>query len=561
MKKLLTSALLLAIPMLASAYDALIDGIYYNLNTEVKTAEVTYLFNDNGGYSGSYDIPKTIIYDGEEYSVTAIGDKAFQSCHNVSSITIPNSVTTIGGMAFYNCNNLIIMDIPNSVTTIGNSAFSGCQGLTSITIPNSVTSIGSYAFQQCLRLTSVTIPNSVTTIGNGVFLGCSNLTSVTLPNSMTCIGNSFFQGCSNLTSITIPKSVTTIEKGAFSWCSFLDSVTIPNSVTSIGEEAFYRCTNLKSVIIPNSVTSIGVYAFGDCTSLTSLTIPNSVTSIGDHAFYGCTGFTSFTIPNSITTIENSTFYRCSNLTSIIIPNSVNYIGSYAFRDCSKLEEVYCYAENLPSTSSTAFENSNQKKATLYVPAKSLNDYENTLPWSEFGMKKAIAGSEEGANKCATPTISYADKKLTFSCETEGVEYHYTITDSDIKSDVSSSIDLSATYEISVYATKSGYTNSDVATATLVWTDAIFTETTPDTPTSAKEVKESIPVLISANGGVITVKSEQEGLAVAVYMADGKALGSATVKDGQATVATNIQRGEIVIVKVGGRSVKVKMSDF
>ena len=49
MKKLLTSALLLAIPMLASAYDALIDGIYYNLNSEVKTAEVTYLFNDNGG--------------------------------------------------------------------------------------------------------------------------------------------------------------------------------------------------------------------------------------------------------------------------------------------------------------------------------------------------------------------------------------------------------------------------------------------------------------------------------------------------------------------------------
>ena len=558
MKKLLTSALLLAIPMLASAYDALIGGIYYNLNSEVKTAEVTYLFNDNGGYSGSYDIPKTIIFDGEEYSVTAIGDKAFQSCRNVSSITIPNSVTTIGGMAFYNCNNLIIMDIPNSVTTIGNSAFSGCQGLTSITIPNSVTSIGSYAFQQCLRLTSVTIPNSVTTIGNGVFLGCSNLTSVTLPNSMTCIGNSFFQGCSNLTSITIPKSVTTIEKGAFSWCSFLDSVTIPNSVTSIGEEAFYRCTNLKSVIIPNSVTSIGVYAFRDCTSLTSLTIPNSVTSIGDHAFYGCTGFISFTIPNSITTIENSTFYRCSNLTSIIIPNSVNYIGSYAFRDCAKLEEVYCYAENLPSTSSTAFENSNQKKATLYVPARLLNDYENTLPWSEFGMKKAIAGSEEGANKCATPTISYADKRLTFSCETEGVEYHYTITDSDIKSDVSSSIDLSATYEISVYATKSGYTNSDVATATLVWTDAIFNVTTPDTPTSAKAIAESIPVLISANGGVITVKSEQEGQPVAVYTADGKAIGSITMKDGQASITTNLQRGEIAVVKVGSKSVKIKM---
>ena len=561
MKKLLTSALLLAIPMLASAYDALIDGIYYNLNSEVKTAEVTYRNNDYNSYSGSCDIPKTITYDGVEYSVTSIGARAFQSCHNLSSLTIPNSVISIGGMAFWNCINLIIMDIPNSVTSIGSNAFSGCKGMTSITIPNSVTTIGNSAFSQCSSLTSVTIPNSVTTIGSGVFSGCSGLTSVTLPNSMTSIGNTFFSSCTRLTSVKIPNTVTSIGIGAFRWCSGLTSVTIPNSVTTIEEEAFYSCTNLTSVDFPNSVSSIGVYAFGDCTSLTSLILPNSVTSIGDHAFYGCTGFTSFTIPNSITTIENSTFYRCSNLTSIIIPNSVNYIGSYAFRDCSKLEEVYCYAENLPSTSSTAFENSNQKKATLYVPAKSLNDYENTLPWSEFGMKKAIAGSEEGANKCATPTISYADKKLTFACETEGVEYHYTITDSDIKSDVSSSIDLTATYNISVYATKSGYTNSDVATATLVWTDAIFTVTTPETPTSAKEVKESIPVLISANGGVITVKSEQDGQPVAVYTADGKALGSATVKDGQASVATNLQRGEIVIVKVGGRSVKVKVSDF
>lgn len=367
-----------------------------------------------------------------------------------------------------------------------------------------------------------------------------------------------FQACTSLTSITIPKSVTTIEKGAFSWCSFLESITIPNSVTSIGEEAFYRCSHLKSVIIPNSVTSIGVYAFGDCTSLTSLTIPNSVTSIGDHAFYGCTGFTSFTIPNSITTIENSTFYRCSNLTTIIIPNSVNYIGSYAFRDCSKLEEVYCYAENLPSTSSTAFENSNQKKATLYVPAKSLNDYENTLPWSEFGMKKAIAGSEEESQKCATPTISYSDKRLTFSCETEGVEYQYTITDNDIKTDIANEVDLSATYEISVFATKSGYTNSDVATATLVWTEAVFTETTPSTPSSAKAIAESIPVLISAKNGNIVVKGEQEGQSITVYTADGKALGTASVKDGQASIATNLQRGEVAIVKVGSKSVKIKM---
>ena len=172
------------------------------------------------------------------------------------------------------------------------------------------------------------------------------------------------------------------------------------------------------------------------------------------------------------------------------------------------------------------------------------------------MKKAIAGSEDDLQKCATPTISYADKKLTFTCAMEGVEYHYTITDTDIKSDVANSIDLSATYEISVYASKDSYNNSDVATATLVWTEAIFTETT-EPSTSAKAVTESIPVLISAQGGTITVKCEQEGQPVAVYTTDGKMLGSAKVSNGQANIATNLQNGQVAIVKVGNRSVKVK----
>ena len=66
---------------------------------------------------------------------------------------IPNSVTTIGNVAFFSCNNLTSVVIPNSVTTIGDSAFSDCNNLTSVVIPNSVTTIGSYAFSGCNNLT------------------------------------------------------------------------------------------------------------------------------------------------------------------------------------------------------------------------------------------------------------------------------------------------------------------------------------------------------------------------------------------------------------------------
>ena len=200
-------------------------------------------------------------------------------------------------------------------------------------------------------------------------------------------------------------------------------------------------------------------------------------------------------------------------------------------------------------------------ATLYVPEGTTDKYKATDYWNKFlFVEEGEPGSstQPEVNKCATPSISYADKQLAFSCETEGVEYHYTINDADIKSGSSSNVSLTATYEISVYATKSGYTNSDVATATLVWTDAVFTETTPSTPSSVNAIRESIPVLISAQNGTITVRDEQNGLPLTVYTVDGKLLGSATTKDGQASISTNLQRGEIAIVKVGSKSVKIKM---
>ena len=77
-----------------------IDGIYYNLNTENKTAEVT---SGSNKYSGNIIIPSSISYNSETYSVTFIGKDAFYNCDALTSITIPNSITSIGEEAFYYC--------------------------------------------------------------------------------------------------------------------------------------------------------------------------------------------------------------------------------------------------------------------------------------------------------------------------------------------------------------------------------------------------------------------------------------------------------------------------
>ena len=599
----------MALPIIASAYDCQVDGIYYNLNSEEKTAEVT---NGIYFYSGSIDIPKKFTYEGVDYSVTSIGRWAFQSCGGLTSVTIPNSVTRIRGGAFEECRGLTSIIIPNSVTIIEWDAFRKCIGLTSVTIPNSVISIDAHSFDGCSGLTSVTIGNSVTSIGNFAFDGCSGLTSVhitdldawckiafssdfsnplsfahhlylngeeikdlVIPNSVTSIGADAFQGCTNITSVTIPNSVTSIGGNAFHGCTYLTSVYITdleawckisfefNAYSNpliYSHHLYLNGEEIKNLVIPNSITTIGDWAFYTCRSLTSVTIPNTVTNIGYCAFGECFNLTSVTIPNSATTIGDFAFLYCRNLTSVTIPNSVTSIKKAAFDGCSHLSSVISKMVNPCEIYSNCFPDDVYNNVTLYVPQGTIDKYKSTDCWNKFlNIEEGDPGSvAPEAKKCATPTISYADKKLTFSCETEEVEFVSKITDADIKDHNGSEISLTATYNISVYATKSGYTNSDVATATLVWTDAIFTVTTPETPTSAKAVQESIPVLISAKGGNISVKCEADGQEVNVYTIDGLSLGTATVKNGEAQINTSIPSGDVAVVKVGGKSVKVVM---
>ena len=89
------------------------------------------------------------------------------------------------------------------------------------------------------------------------------------------------------------------------------------------------------------------------------------------------------------------------MTSVTIPNSVTSIGECAFSYCSKLENVYCYAENVPSTDATAFEKSNIESSTLHVPGSALSSYQATAPWSYFGTIKALNDTPANINTAKT----------------------------------------------------------------------------------------------------------------------------------------------------------------
>ena len=194
----------------AWAYDVELDGIFYNLDKENKTASVA-----SYSYKGAVVIPETISVDGKAYTVTSLGEKCFSGCSGLTSITIPNTVTRIGEYCFSSCGGLesIVVESGNTVydsrencnaiiETATNTMLSGCRNTT---IPNSVTSLGNGCFWFCSGLTSITIPNSVTSLGRYCFDCCLGLTEVHANcETPPATGYDIFHACNSLQTIYVP---------------------------------------------------------------------------------------------------------------------------------------------------------------------------------------------------------------------------------------------------------------------------------------------------------------------------------------------------------------------
>ena len=318
----------------ALAYDAKINGIFYNFNGDEATVTKE---KSLGTYTGNVIIPEAVTYEGKTYKVTSIGENAFYACSN----------------------DLTSVVIPNSVISIGNSAFYECKGLTNVSVPNSVKSIGQGAFMMCRNLTTVSLGNSIESVGEDCFAYCDNLTSINIPPSLTIIPKSFITGA-KIKSIVIPEGVTTI--GQTSFACHLESITIPSTVTSIDKYPFGLGTDINTpdtlkVYINNLEAWLKIFAKyyeesgrwdilhpfysrvtgGKCNILylngevlQDVVIPASMTTIPPYAFYGCQGIKTVTMHNAVTEIAAGAFSNCRNLESVVISNSVTKIGMNAF---------------------------------------------------------------------------------------------------------------------------------------------------------------------------------------------------------------------------------------
>ncbi len=323
-------------------------------------------------FNGCTNLEKVVIPN----NIKTLGNNLFNGCKKITQITNDSSVSNgviilsgtndlvINQQSFANCTGLQSINF-GRIQTIGNRAFQGCAGLTTITLPKTVTSIGAYAFQDCTALTTLTYANDtpLTAVSENMFQGCTSLTTVNIPATIKTIGPCAFFNCYKFNQASITANVTTIRNNAFWNCYALESVDL-TKVTTIEKRAF-TYSGIKSLTLPSNVTFVGDWAFaycdaltsvdfyqcsGDvfsgsnifnsCKSLTSVTISENINSLGNNMFSGCSNLRDVTFEEGcqLTTIATNAF-RNTAITTILLPDSVTTIGTWAFANCTSLVSI------------------------------------------------------------------------------------------------------------------------------------------------------------------------------------------------------------------------------
>lgn len=337
-----------------------IGDLNYSVNEDEVSVTVRGHVNGTSA-SGELSIPETIIYNGDNYSVTGIRNQAFLGCSGLTgSLVIPNSITKIGEYAFKNCTGFNgTLTIGTAVNRIEEEAFANTGFITVNFNPTNCTKMGYYredgdwygspVFKDCPTITTLNIAENVTEIPVCAFRNCSGLDgNLNIPNPVTYIGYGAFYGCSGYTdTLTIGTSVTSISDYAFYGCQFAElHYNAINCTYHYGESPLLFSSNEKTLVIGNTVEKIPAYFFYNSGISGYLTIPNSVTQIGEGAFESCSHLTGeLIIPNSVTKIGDGAFHLCSGFTKLTIGTSVSSMGYLAFANCNGITEVHYNAVN------------------------------------------------------------------------------------------------------------------------------------------------------------------------------------------------------------------------
>lgn len=373
--------------------------------------------------------------------------KAFYSCPNLTTVTLPSYLVDLDVTAFTSCRSLMEINvtkgdyysskegficsadgstllyasryidsaiiIPEGVTAIADGAFEGCKYLKQVTIPGYVAKIGARAFNNCPLLEKVTIDDegSSLTINSSAFTG-TNLTEIRLPSRLVSLKVNAFSGNTKLTKVDLYAENATLEKGAFASLTSVYYVTdlyIGEKVDFFDIAGVFGGAKLKNVKVAEGNESFGSYVINKETGETDnvlydaditkiiyfpstktgdYTIPDSVTEIGDEVFAN-KSITEITIGANVTTIGKNAFANCHNLEKITFDDGTAEltIGEGAFRNCTNSKFTVL---TLPARTRTigayAFENCEKLAGTMIIP-----EGVKTIGASAFKNCRSITG--------------------------------------------------------------------------------------------------------------------------------------------------------------------------
>ena len=304
---------------------------YASLLATITINSITYTYVPGSGIASvtggsigivSATILATFTDGGYTYSVTSIGNFAFNNCTILTSVTIPSSVTSIGSYAFYNCSSLSsVIFSPNSVlTNIFENAFQGCNALTAINFTNITTatatgwSIGNYTFN-CTNLRCVVFGSKTpTSIGTSNFTATSpsaiayspsptavyiniNLVStlstiivnpIAAPTSVTATPTSYGNASVTFTGVSAQPPITNYKysvDGGNSWtlCSPVITTATPFTISGLASGTTYSVSIKATNFIGDGLASTAS-ATSNITTTSSTTGPFS--TIGTNSILG-----------------------------------------------------------------------------------------------------------------------------------------------------------------------------------------------------------------------------------------------------------------------------------
>ena len=384
-KNILVCLLALLLPCLAVAHDFEVDGIYYNITSEEdNTVEVTFPADKKDFYKDVVFIPEEVNYDGKEYTVTAIGESAFQYNYELLSIVMPNTNRSIKEFAFNGCISLKSLTISSAVSEIGDYAFMGLRSLEHLAVDSHNKTFDSRGDCNAIIRTrtntllvgckTTIIPDGVEVIAGNAFISCQDTSiepfELNFPPSVEIIEPFAFNCCYPLSAVTFSEGLRRIGRWAFIGTS-IECLEIPASVTEIDEQAFISCDSLKVIKVRkgnkvydsrkgcNAIIESATGRLLRGSEGTTI-VPDGVKVISSCAFYG-SKIKKIKLPSSLETIERCACVCCKELKKLVIPgsvrkihyeilmdsgveeviveNGVEEIPEYAFFECTKLRYV------------------------------------------------------------------------------------------------------------------------------------------------------------------------------------------------------------------------------